>query len=1143
MNRVKRFFSSYLVIATLIILVTIVAASSVALYLRSIAESELSERLELTLTSSVYQLKQVLQSRKNTVSYWAKDGDVINGAQGLNKATVSYYSEPYRSLNSKLTAVLEAQRYRDYKFLDKRGVVLFSGNDILAAAGEPLDIPSDTLASAWNGDSQISPPLQSSRAWEGEDGIVRSNESTMLALAAVKDATGQTVVLLAFEFDPDLITDPIFHYNQVGETGRSYAINQQGLLLTKSKHSDQIEDLGLLTKPNQDEALQLFVKDPGVNLLSGGKSLTDRPSLPLTVMAQSISLGLSGSNIDGYNDFRGVPVVGAWLWDDELKMGIVTESDVSEAYHSTYLLIGSIFVGVLTVVILTFIILMLFHRSQQRYSNSLIQRDAVFDHIADGIITINEHAIITMVNPVVITLFGYNESELLGQNVSMIMPEEIAKEHDSFVRKVNIDSSQMLNTTLVVEGRRKDGSQFPLELIVSPMVLDDGVYFSATLRDISDRTQQEKTITVAQEKEKEISLQLKERARELIFQTSALDEHALVSMTDVKGNIIYANEKFCRISGYREEEMLGKNHRILNSHEHPKAFFDDLWHTVANGKPWHGEVKNKAKDGSYYWVQATIIPFMNEEGKPERYVSIRTDITHQKQLEVELKENEARLSLSQEFANIGTWEWNIETGDLFWSDHVAVLFGGEKGILETSYEAFIGALHPDDVAVVTEKLEESVKFGSYYDVEHRVVWPDGSIKWIQEKGNIIRDAEGKPLRMLGIAIDIDHVKITQLQLEKASKAKSDFLSSMSHELRTPLNAILGFSQLLQSDIDAPLTNDQSDSVEHIYSSGKHLLELINQVLELSRIEAGKLEISLEVLRIQDIFDLCLPMLQTQADKNNVSLQVISREKRDVVADFTRLKQVVINLVSNAIKYNKPQGSVSISYELVRNGTMLRVTVKDTGWGIAAEKQDLVFHEFNRLGQESSDIEGTGIGLVITKRIITAMDGDIGFSSIEGEGSHFWFELPISNNNESEELLSLGGEDNFQAETVEIAGDQQTVLYVEDNPTNIRLVKAFFGRYRDCQLRIAESAEDALLQLEQQLPTVILMDINLPGLSGLEATTILKNRADFNVPIIGVSAAAMQQQVSEAEDVFDHYLTKPVDFMLLAEMLGHYGIYP
>lgn len=356
--------------------------------------------------------------------------------------------------------------------------------------------------------------------------------------------------------------------------------------------------------------------------------------------------------------------------------------------------------------------------------------------------------------------------------------------------------------------------------------------------------------------------------QELALQQQALNEHAIVSAADVKGNITYINDKFCEISGYAREELIGNNHRMLKSGEHSPEVYEDLWHTISNGNTWHGEIKNRKKDGGYYWVQATIVPFVNEKNRVYQYVSIRTDITDRKNAEEEAK--------------------------------------------------------------------------------------------------------------------------------AADKAKSDFLSSMSHELRTPMNAILGFAQMLKYSPNESLSETQSTYVDSIIQGGNYLMELVTQVLELSRIEDGHITLNIIDTAPRDLIDSCVIMISERAGKEKVTVidQTEKQELPVLSTDATRLTQVLLNLLLNAVKYNREGGTVTLS-ALETTNNMLRISVTDTGSGIPEEKQDDLFKPFERLGREARNIEGTGIGLTIAKQIIELLGGRIGFDSVMDHGSTFWIDVPLA----------------------------------------------------------------------------------------------------------------------------------------------------
>lgn len=801
---------------------------------------------------------------------------------------------------------------------------------------------------------------------------------------------------------------------------------------------------------------------------------------------------------------------------------------------------------------------------------------------------------------------------------------------------------------------------------------------------------------------------LKNSLRENKYQLVALDKHAIVSTADIAGRIIHVNDKLCEVSGYTRHELLGKNHRLLKSNHHDTLFYKDLWATISNGKIWHGVICNTAKRGVDYWVDSTIVPFIDDSGKPYKYVSIRTDVT-------DLRVSEQRLNRSQDFANIGTWDWDIHTGDLFWSDRIWPLFGYKKESTATTYDNFLAAIHPDDRDAVTKAVNECIEKNTDYDIEHRVVWPDGSVHWMHESGDVVRNRKGEPQHMLGIVQDVTELmqaKISQqgnntilekiakgnslldvldsivlhaesmlpgsicsillldstrkyienivapnlpafyndaikgLELgvgvgscseaaftgkqvivsdilthqnwndykelaekaglqacwsqpfssssnhvlgtfaiyypkpntpndkelnvmaelsqfaeiaverslfsesllkakeeaENANLAKSQFLSSMSHELRTPMNAIIGFSQLLKLSKTPPLTETQNKNVNEILDAGEHLMSLISEVLDLAKIESGHIKLSNDEVVLGGIIleslRLVLPLAQKRGIeiniiKDGVEIGLTELKKVDlkVRIDETRFKQVMLNLLSNAVKYNSEQGKITLACSDVDDG-FLRISVSDTGKGLDEQQQKHLFEAFNRLNVDQSKIEGTGIGLVITKNIIGLMGGRIGVDSEAGLGSTFWIELPVNTIKENNKDLSVTNnvsKDSINTENTIIHSKRKaSVLYIEDNPTNLRLVEQILSGVPNLHMW---SAPEPLLGLElaiEHLPDLILLDINLPGMDGYEVLKQLKlNDLCRKIPVIALSANAMPKDIQKAEKAgFDGYITKP-----------------
>ena len=753
----------------------------------------------------------------------------------------------------------------------------------------------------------------------------------------------------------------------------------------------------------------------------------------------------------------------------------------------------------------------------------------------------------------------------------------------------------------------------------------------------------------------EVMVRLKSTLYEREREHLALDQHALVSIADTTGHITYVNDKFCKISGYFREELLGKNHRLFKSGHHSPEFYREMWDTIIAGQLWQGEIHNRRKDGGFYWIESTITPFLDFQGDPYQYVAICTDITA-------LKRSEQTLHTAQAIAHLGHWSWNTVSKKFFWSDEIYRILRLEPGDIVPTRERFHSFIHPEDLLAVNKSEQDAIHSDQCHSIDYRLVVGGDEVRWVHEEARGNFDTHGKLLRMTGTVQDITDRKMVEERLalfrrifdasgqgiritdgigrivylnqaheqlvgyhqeelegklfsillpeeavstaeeifekvtqgqgwsgllpmrrrdgsqfisasnigavtttdgriqyvfniftdyteelarrtelaqakeaaECANQAKSGFLSNMSHEFRTPMNAILGFAQFLE--IYGRLDVEQKNSVSEILNAGRHLLELINKVLDLAKIEAGRVDLSLEPIELSVLVEECLDLVYPLAVARRVTFRSGDFSGIAMRADRMSLKQALLNLFSNAIKYNSEGGSVSLRILSTEFGR-LRLSISDTGPGIPSEHLESLFQPFNRLGAENGDVEGTGIGLTITRRLVEMMGGSVGVESQIGVGSTFWIELP-----EDTPLATYTIDKTEEDEpSLEMNELRHRILYIEDNSANLRLVSQLLEQRCYLDLLVAHTAEFGIELALTHRPDLILLDINLEGMDGYQVLEVFKNDDRLRtIPVIAITAHAMPRDIARGLAAgFVEYLTKPLDIEHFMKTVKHW----
>jgi len=816
------------------------------------------------------------------------------------------------------------------------------------------------------------------------------------------------------------------------------------------------------------------------------------------------------------------------------------------------------------------------HRAAGRLQAQQEEASVTLNAIADGVLTTDANYRLTYCNPAAESMLGINGQAILGQDAQTLLPAAFLDDGNPMdwkVRRLELltpgREKAILDTTLstiYAADRAVAGHVLAFRDVTQQHALDEKLRQELqtrqraldSLRRMLNSLQDPAGPGAAPLPEDDLDALtarvvnlMNERElgrRALDNQKFALDQHAIVSITDLQGNITYANDRFCNISGYDRGSLLGANHRIVNSGCHPASLFAEMWDSITHGRVWHGEVCNRRKDGALYWVDATIVPLLGSDGLPEQYIGIRTDITTRKTFEAQLAEQLRFVEVLLEATPTAIYLKDVDGRYLRFNKAFEELFGIRR-------EAWVGKtvfdLVPGEAAqMMHAKDQELLQNGAVQTYEaaftHRAT---GQLRDGLYWKAALTDSEGKITALVGTILDITEKNRFEQELrdakrtaEAANQAKSDFLANMSHEIRTPMNGVIGMTDLA---LGTNLDPTQREYLSIVRSSAQSLMVILNDILDFSKIEAGKLNIEKVEFPLRDWIGETLKTLVARADKKGLVLQsqLAANLPDRVLGDPVRIRQVLTNLVDNAIKFTG-QGGVYLDVRCTASDaghSELQFSVRDTGIGIPADKQQGIFEAFTQADTSTTrQFGGTGLGLTICARLVELMGGRIWVESVAGQGSTFHFTVRVENMGTTQAPLAAPA-----VETVALPGKALRVLLVEDHPINQMLATTLLKKWGHTVV-LAKNGQEGVDMFPAQPWDIVLMDMQMPVMGGLDATRLIRasESPGRRTPIVAMTANAMESDKQACMEAgMDDHLAKPFNATDLQAILERFAPSP
>jgi len=1002
------------------------------------------------------QFQTVQQATHDTMHYW-RNMNIETAISIADRPNIKEYiaqliqasSDPVslkknpalERLRIELKPLIEQHRYKGFFVIPRNQINYGSMRDYnLGQKNLLLKQDSQRLLQAFTGETVISKPAMSDVPLTDENDMLQLNPYSIFIITPVTDRQDKIIALLMFRLSPAEHFKKILSIGRFGETGETYLINKSGLLLSPSRFEVSLMQAGLIT-PDSSSTYQLVLREPAGNITRDYRPGEQHAERPLTHIVKSIMQGKIHTDLEPVRDYRGVKVINIGKWDAHKGFGFISQIDYQEAF-AVYLTTRNailLVTGIAALLLATLIASLINSRHtarqlvqkrtlqlkrqneslraeiderkniEQALQNNQQRTSAILQSAFDAIIATDKNGNIELVNPATEMMFGYTEHELLGKNVKTLMPESISEKHDHLIHQHNTGKvSTIFGFRREMVAKHKDGTTFPIELAVEEITIEGEKYFTSTINDITARKEMIERIGASEKEHKSIINNLNDT----------------FYRTDIDGHVVMASPSVEKLLGYRQEEFIG--FKLAKLYVEPKGranFLQSL--KESNGSVEDYEVQLQRQDGQVIWISTNAHLYSDEYGNPLGVEGIARNVTSKKLAEEEIRESRQRLSFHMKQTPLGVIEWDVDFKAIEWNPAAERIFGYSRNEAIGRHAAEM--IIPEDFKPHVDDIWHALlgSRGGQHSTNQNIN-KQGEPLWCEWYNTPLVDENMNVIGVASMVMDVtarkqatevlarDHEQLqalvderttelnsARIEAERANESKSEFLANMSHELRTPIHTILSFAEMGVKKSDRLSKEKVNQYFTNIHQGGERQLLLLNDLLDLSKLEAGTTAYEFGENDIRHVIEEQIAQHELMLQNKHLKIEIrpTPLETR-LVFDRVRIEQVIRNLLSNAIKFSQPNKTITIKLGLGEIHTQhdsipaLTVSITDNGVGIPEDELKSIFDKFVQSSKTRTGAGGTGLGLSICHEIITAHGGEIWAENNRHGGASFYFTLPI-----------------------------------------------------------------------------------------------------------------------------------------------------